>query len=520
MMICFLYGPPASGKTTLGKYLAESLELPFLDLDSEIESRLTQTIADIFSENGEAAFRKLELAILQELINENKDAVIALGGGALINPKMRMLAESNGTVICLQASLEKLNQRVSQDKTVRPLLQNDEQALQNLLEKRADHYASFRHQLPTDAQNPEELIQQIQMYLGFFRIHGMGHTYTVQVTSDWIETLILFLKKTAFKGKMLCVTDKHVGNLYSEKLLKTLKDAGFNIAELQLEPGETAKTLESINTIWDACLEGGLDRSSMLIALGGGVVGDMTGFAAATFLRGIPWINIPTTLLSMVDASLGGKTGTNLPQGKNLIGAFHAPEMVLTNPEFLETLPERELRSGMAEVIKHGMIADPELFNLCEGGWKAVKAQWPEVIRRAVAVKAQVIQADPFEQGLRQALNLGHTLGHGVERASHYAISHGEAVAIGMCAAAHISETQNLAAQGLQQKLKETLSRFDLPTSIPSALKLQEIFQGMKVDKKRKNGRIGFVLPIQIGEVWYGIELEGWQQMITVEGNE
>ena len=197
--------------------------------------------------------------------------------------------------------------------------------------------------------------------------------------------------------------------------------------------------------LWKSFLENGLDRKSTVIALGGGVVGDMAGFAASTYMRGINWIAVPTTLLSMVDASLGGKTGFDLPEGKNLIGAFYPPKLVLADPSLLLTLPERELRSGMAEVVKHGIISDPELFALCARGLDWVKNNLEEVVKRAMAVKIKVIEEDPYEKGFRAALNLGHTVGHAVELVSKFNLRHGEAIAIGMVAEAKYSARVGLA---------------------------------------------------------------------------
>jgi shikimate kinase / 3-dehydroquinate synthase len=199
-----------------------------------------------------------------------------------------------------------------------------------------------------------------------------------------------------------------------------------------LPAGEESKNLELVSYLWKDFLENGLDRNSTVIALGGGVVSDMAGFAASTYMRGIQWIALPTTLLGMVDASLGGKTGIDLPEGKNLVGSFHPPKLVLADPGLLFTLPERELTSGMAEVVKHGIISDPELFGMCKNGMDWVKQNLEEIVKRAMAVKIQIIEEDPYEKGDRAALNLGHTVGHAVELVSDFELRHGEAVAIGM----------------------------------------------------------------------------------------
>ena len=253
--------------------------------------------------------------------------------------------------------------------------------------------------------------------------------------------------------------------------------------------------------LWHGFLEHGLDRRSTVVALGGGVIGDMAGFAAATYMRGIRWVCVPTTLLSMVDASLGGKTGFDLPQGKNLIGAFYPPKLVLADPQVLETLSQAEFISGLAEVVKHGIIADPELFDLCRYGLNPIKADLDRIVKRAMAVKIRIIEDDPYEKGFRAALNLGHTVGHAVELVSRFELRHGEAIAIGMVAEARLAERFHLATEGLSDEIEGVLSNLGLPTGIPRELPREEIIRTMRVDKKKSAKAIRFALPVEIGKV-------------------
>jgi 3-dehydroquinate synthase len=276
---------------------------------------------------------------------------------------------------------------------------------------------------------------------------------------------------------------------------------GRDIPSVIIQSGEEHKNLETVSCLWKSFLENGLDRKSTVIALGGGVIGDLTGFAASTYMRGMDWVAVPTTLLAMVDASLGGKTGFDLPEGKNLIGAFHPPKLVLADPSLLLTLPERELRSGMAEVVKHGMISDPELFALCSRGLDWVKANLEEIVRRAMAVKIKIIEEDPYERGFRAALNLGHTVGHAVELVSRFELTHGEAIAIGMVVEAKYSERIGLAQKGLSETIAQTLQKLRLPVQIPTILPREEIFRAMRVDKKKDSKVIRFALPVEIGKV-------------------
>ena len=231
------------------------------------------------------------------------------------------------------------------------------------------------------------------------------------------------------------------------------------------------------------------------------MLSDMAGFAASTYMRGIAWMGVPTTLLSMVDASLGGKTGFDLPEGKNLIGAFYPPKLVLADPQLLGTLPEAELISGMAEVVKHGIISDPELFNLCSRGLDWVKNNLEEVIKHAMAVKIKVIEEDPYEKGIRAALNLGHTVGHAVELVSKFKLRHGEAIAIGTVAEAKYSARIGLAGDGLVEAVTESFKSLGLPVQIPEAMPREEITRAMRVDKKKTAKAIRFALPVEIGKV-------------------
>jgi 3-dehydroquinate synthetase len=234
----------------------------------------------------------------------------------------------------------------------------------------------------------------------------------------------------------------------------------------------------------------------------------MAGFAAATFMRGIAWVAVPTTLLAMVDASLGGKTGFDLPEGKNLIGSFHSPRLVLSDPEVLATLPEAELKSGLAEVAKHGIIGDPGLFELVAQGLEAVRQNLPQIVRRAVAVKVRIIEDDPYEKGCRAALNFGHTLGHAIESVSGYRLRHGEAVSIGMVAEARLAETLSLAGRGLSDRIAEVLSGLGLPAKIPEDLPHDELIRAMQFDKKKAYGITRFSLPIDIGQVQVNVEVK------------
>lgn len=495
----FLYGPPGTGKSTVGKVLAKNLNLPFLDMDRLVEARLGMPVSGIIERHGEAPFRDYEAAVLQTLADE-MDSVVALGGGTLLRDENRRFAEKHGQVILLMAKAETLLERLRQGPGKRPLLSgNLGESLSALLEKRREHYASFDRQLCVDGHRSDQTAWQLQILLGRFHLRAMGE-YDVIVQGQGIDQLGGLVRSRGLRNPMI-VTDDNVARLYSEKIQTALRSAGIDSNLFSIPAGEQYKTLDTVNQIWHACLHAGLDRKSTVMAVGGGVIGDLAGFAASTYMRGVSWVCIPTTLLAMVDASLGGKTGFDLPEGKNLIGSFYPPRLVLADPQLLKSLPEAEFISGLAEVIKHGIISDPQLFDLCTRGLDWVKDNLEVIAKRAIAVKIRVIEEDPYEKGVRAALNFGHTIGHAVELVSGFRLRHGEAVSIGMAAEAKLAERLTVAGQGLSDAICESLLGLGLPTRIPKDLSREELVRAMKVDKKKSNGVVRFALPVEIGKV-------------------
>ena len=516
-MNVFLYGPSGTGKSTVGKILAHKLSLPWFDLHREIEKEAGQSVETIFSVQNESVVRDLETSGLKKIIDEVPASVVSLGGGALLREQNRQMAEDSGRVVMLSGSINTLLERLTADEYVRPLVKSDPRArLTELLSRRREHYASFVNPLETDDFTPDEVADLIQIRLGAFHVSGMGQPYDVLIQAGSLDRLGAEVKLRGFHGPAALVSDANVAPLYAERVLASLNSAGIEASSIVIPAGEQHKTIETVSRIWEGLLKIGVERGSMVVALGGGVTGDLTGFAAATYLRGVPWINVPTTLLSMVDSGLGGKTGADLPQGKNLIGASHAPSLVFTDPAVLSTLPPAELRSGLAETLKHGVIADPELYRLCAVGWPQEIEAVTSIISRAVAVKVDVIQTDPYEKGPRQALNFGHTAGHGVEKASDYRLSHGECIAIGMVVETRLAEAIGLAPSGLADEIAKTLSALGLPTETPKNLDKQAILEAMLLDKKRSKKQVHFALPEKIGSVKTGVVIENWQQLIRL----
>ncbi|HWP64328.1 MAG TPA: 3-dehydroquinate synthase [Candidatus Limnocylindria bacterium] len=313
------------------------------------------------------------------------------------------------------------------------------------------------------------------------------------------------LAALGFRGRCALVTSERIGALHGTAVEHSLRAAGFEPCTVALPDGEEHKTLATVERIYDALLEAGIERRSPVVALGGGVVGDVTGFAAATLLRGVPVMQVPTTLLAQVDAAIGGKTGVNHRLGKNLIGAFHQPCAVLADTDVLRTLPRREYIAGLAEVVKYGVIGDAELFAVLERDLEALLHLDADTLVRVVAAcvrqKAAVVAADEREEsGARATLNFGHTVGHGVEVLTDYRrFLHGEAVAIGMVAACRVSETLGIAPAGLAGRVQAVLERAGLPTALPSELRGPQLAVAMRTDKKAAGGKIRFVAVEDVG---------------------
>ena len=305
-----------------------------------------------------------------------------------------------------------------------------------------------------------------------------------------------YLAHLGFKGRCAVVTNTTIGPLHADTLLASLREAGFEPSRIELPDGEQFKTLATVADLYPRLVEAKLDRRSLIIALGGGVIGDMAGFAAATYLRGVPFVQIPTTLLAMVDSSVGGKTGVDLPQGKNLVGAFKQPELVFIDPDVLSTLPEVEFRAGLAEAIKNAIIDAPDLFAALEKGQYDLTA----MVFEAVSVKVRVVQADPFEQGRRAVLNLGHTFGHAFERLSNFQMRHGEAVARGVVCAARLAVRLGYCSGDTVEAIMAVFDQSGLPVE-PPPYPFAKVWAAMFTDKKRQGNTLRFILPRAIGDV-------------------
>ncbi len=475
-----------TGKTTVGQLVAKKLNRKFVDMDEVIENRTGLTIPRIFTGYSERFFRAMEHGLAHELAMQS-GLVIATGGGALVQDDLREMMGQYGTLVCLNASEEEIKVRLSETDG-RPLAGDWER----LLQERREAYAQISYQIDTTNISPEEIAYEI-IALTEQPIHvttPTGDGYNIWVIEGVLDNIDQHLDVIGLNGHVVIISNDTVAPLYGEKLKSKLPNADL----LVVPDGEEYKNLETIATLYDKMLEVGADRNTVVIALGGGVIGDTAGYVAATYMRGIKLIQMPTSLLSMVDSSVGAKVGVDLLQGKNLIGAFKQPEVVIIDTHVLETLPDLQWQCGMAEIIKHGLISDPSLLE--PELWEKDNAV--RLVRKAVQVKVDVVQVDPFEHGIRAHLNLGHTFGHAIEKVTHYAVSHGEAVAIGTMKAVQLSHKLGMIGDDLVGRVESIFKQIGLPTHID--LDPEEWYAAMSTDKKWKAGKSRFVLLKGLGD--------------------
>ena len=473
------------GKTTVGEILARKLNRRFVDMDVEIEARAGFSIPQIFRRHGEAGFREVERRLIHELALQH-GLVIATGGGALVDDEMRQMMGRHGLIVCLTASREEIRSRLAQNQD-RPLAADWE----NLFNARQGAYAQIRHQIMTSGKTPLEIAAEIAaLDDGALYVRTPGGGYPIIIGAGSLRTIAQDPEELGLAGHVVIVTNETVAPLYGQRLAATLPHADLIV----VPDGEAHKTLDTVRRIYDEMLTLGADRATTMIALGGGVVGDTAGFAAATYMRGVSLVQIPTTLLSMVDSSVGGKVGVDLPQGKNLIGAFKQPRGVIIDTDVLETLPPLQWRCGMAEVIKHGLIGQPALLE--PERWQPDAAA--QLVRQAVQVKIDVVEVDPYETGIRAHLNLGHTFGHAIERATQYGVPHGEAVAIGIVKAALLSRNLGFIDDDLVARIQTIMWQIGLPADI--ALDSHRWYAAMATDKKWRSGKSRLVLLRGLGE--------------------
>lgn len=525
----FLVGLSGSGKSTIGRLVAERLGWRFIDSDRLVEDREGLSIPEIIGprREHEARFRELEAAALAEAARQ-PSVVVATGGGAPTNPDSRE-AISSGLVIWLDVSPEMAARRLGADPATeeRPLLAGDLRGrLAALHAERQSLYERSDHSVAVDYYSPEQAADRIVALVRQAQAAGWEASpsrfdassthvaatvrtmpepaeYPIIVAEGALERAGEICRQAGLGGRAFLLADKAIAGALCPPLTASLQAAGYDVHSLAIEAREEVKDLRTLQSVWDWLLAGRVERSDFLVCLGGGVLTDLGGFAAATVLRGISFVHVPTTLLAMVDAAIGGKTGIDHPLGKNMIGAFAQPRAVIMDPNVLATLPDRELRAGWAEVVKHGLILDARLFDELEraaGSPGAMRSS--RLIGWSAAIKANVISGDERESGPRTLLNYGHTVGHAIEAVTGYGrYLHGEAVAIGMRAAGLIAVRLGVLAPDHFERQQRTLRACGLPESAPG-LDVAAVLAAIAGDKKVRQGAVRWVLLRRIGEAY------------------
>lgn len=497
----------AAGKTTVGRLVAAKSGRPHFDLDQVIEKDSGLSVTEIFAARGEAGFRALERDTLRTLLDSPANPVVSLGGGALLDRATRLDALDRATVVTLEAPLDELVRRSSSSKK-RPLLDVPDAHARaaELLEQRRGVYAESHARISTHQRTLDDIAKDVVEVWARepVAVAAGSDSYVVEVGRHFAtERLPSFVGGAS---SVLLVTDDNVDPLFGSGVEGALKQAGARTAKVVLTAGEEHKNARSLEQIWNAAQVASLDRKGRVVALGGGVVSDVAGFAAATWMRGVSWVGVPTTLLSMVDAAVGGKTAIDLGAAKNSVGAFWQPSAVLCDVHHLSTEPDRGYASALAEVIKTALIGDPELLTLVESRTREILDRDPdtvsEIVRRCVRVKARVVSLDPREEtGLRACLNLGHTVGHALEAYGGYGhLTHGEAVSLGLVAALRIGERLGATEHALAERTIAALRALGLPIDVAS----QPVAAASALvghDKKKSGNRLKFVVARAPGRV-------------------
>ena len=533
-----LVGLMGAGKTTVGRRLASRLGIPFRDADAEVERAAGITVSELFARYGEAEFRRGEQGVIRRLLS-GPPIVLATGGGAFMDETTRATIRRQAVSLWLRCPLDVLERRVS-GRQHRPLLREGRprDILSALMLRRHPIYAEADLVVDCSENSVDQTTEQA---LGVLLRHVAPHRLAVSLSRDEYEVVIgtgLVARAGALLAPLLpqkravVVTDQTVAALHLPLLLSALAETGIEASPIVVPPGEGSKSLAGLGRLADSMLALGVERRTTVIALGGGVVGDLAGFAAATVLRGMPLVQIPTTLLAQVDSSVGGKTGINMAAGKNLLGAFHQPVAVLADTDMLRTLPVRELRAGYAEVVKAGLIGDPALFEWCESNGTALlagdAAVQAEAVRLACAFKAAVVGEDEREQmpnGGRALLNLGHTFGHALEAEIGYdgSLLHGEAVGIGLSLAFRLSVRLGLCPAADAERVVLHLQRMGMKAGLGDCgrpMTADALMMHMHRDKKMRDGRLALVLVRGIGQAFTSTEVapDALQALLAAEG--
>jgi shikimate kinase/3-dehydroquinate synthase len=504
-----LIGFMGTGKSEVGKLLAQRLGWSFVDTDRRVEARERQTIAQIFARRGEHYFRESEARVIAEIAGR-RETVVATGGGAVLRPENISHLRRHGWIVSLTASADVLQQRLDNGKT-RPMLRGDVRGhVARLLDQRRPLYRDADLLIDVSQAPPPRIVEAIVSFLSkrerrVVAVRLESRAYPVYIGDGILPLLPIDLAALSAGKKVAVISHRAVLRVPGRRLLTALRSWGYDVTAIEVPAGEESKNLAVVSRLLTRLARGRFDRLGTILALGGGVVGDIAGFVASTYMRGIRIIQVPTTLLAMVDSSIGGKTGVNHAGVKNLVGAFYQPSAIIADVRLLSTLPDRELRSGLAEIIKTAVIGDAVLFEYLEQHLSAILRRETEslieVVARCAAFKARVVESDETEQGERRILNYGHTIGHAVEMATRGGrLTHGEAIAIGMALEGRIAQRLGTTDSGTVERQNGLLARAGLPVSLRS-VNIRAFWRALALDKKRFNGVLRAPLLVGIGEV-------------------
>ncbi len=530
----FLTGFSGTGKSRVAPLVARSLGLKCIDTDKLITEQAGRSITAIFELEGESEFRHVEQQALHRAAKES-NVIIAVGGGAVRSPENRRTMSEAGLVVCLEATPQTILERLRAGDTPveeRPLLASAD-PLDRIIELKAHrqkYYSLADIVIDTEGKTPdavaETLVEAVRHSDGWFAeqpermllpeerevaaasgpvwVEASSRRYPAYVGWGTLDRLGDLLREHGLDGAAWVVSDTEVLPRHGDRALFSLRETGLDAEAFAIPAGESNKNLDVAGSVYDWLVSRRAERGHTIVALGGGVVGDLAGFVAATYLRGMPFVQVPTSLLAMVDASIGGKVAVDHSQGKNLIGAFHQPSFVLDDISLLKTLPHRMLVEGFAEAIKHAIIRDPQLLGDMETRADDLLHIEPtvtaDIVRRNASIKAAIIAEDERDTGLRAILNYGHTVGHAIEAAGGYAeVLHGAADAIGMTAAAEIGRRMGVTPLAVIERQRAVLKRFGLPTRAPEGIHTQQVLDAIALDKKVAKGSVRWVLLEDIG---------------------
>lgn len=506
----YLIGFMGSGKSTVGAALAERLGMPFVDLDRAIEERVGTPVRAIFAEHGEEEFRRLEQLTLRALA-ATPPSVVACGGGIVLADDNRRMLKDSGTVVYLVVTPAEALARIG-DTSDRPLLAGDAPAmLPRILDARLSLYhAAADLIVDTTGRSVAEIVDEVSELLTDpleMRVPVVAaHGYDVLIGHGVLHDLGTYVAEAASSKQAIVVTDENVASIYLDRVLASLEDSGMQALSVVVPPGEGSKDWRTAGELLERFAELRLGRDGCVVALGGGVIGDLAGFAAATYMRGVRFVQVPTTLLGQVDSSIGGKTGVDLMAGKNLAGAFWQPRIVVSDVAALATLPEAEWTNGLVEVAKTALLAGEAETAHLEAAAQRLLAKDDVAIRDAVIMsvgfKAKVVSADERESGLRECLNLGHTLGHALETVVGYGrISHGVAVAEGMRFAAELATEVLGASPEVAARTGALLDALHVPRYSDRPGTAADLLGVILSDKKTRDGTARFVL-LRSSGIW------------------